>query len=134
LEGKQLRILVVDDDSMITDLLEGLLTDWGHEPVVFNRSPEALAALTRQDAPQLVVLDWNMPFIDGLSISQSIRRREDKYTYVIILTGNSQKQHVLQALQSGVNDYIVKPFSPDDLKARIEAGVRAVEAELANKP
>lgn len=88
--------------------------------------------MARDDAPQLVVLDWNMPFVDGLSICQSIRRREGNCTYIILLTGNVSKQHVLKALEAGANDYVGKPFNPNDLKARIEAGVRAIEANSAN--
>ncbi len=116
---------------MLTDLLESLLTSWGHEPVVFNKSIEALTAMARDDAPQLALLDWNMPFVDGLGICQSIRRREGNCTYIILLTGNVSKQHVLKALAAGANDYVVKPFRPDHLRARIDAGVQAIECKAA---
>ena len=127
-----MKILVVDDDSLITDLLETLLTDWGHEPVVFNKGVDALAALAQDDTPRLVILDWNMPLVDGLNICQSIRRKSGDYIYIILLTSNGSRQHVRQALQAGANNYLVKPFEPDDLKARIEAGVRAIALEPAN--
>lgn len=126
-----MKILVLDDDSLITDLLDGLLTEWGHEPIVFNKSAEALATLARDDAPQLVILDWNMPMLNGLHICQTIRKISGDRTSIIMLTSNSGGQHVIKALAAGANNYIVKPFEPEDLKARIESCVHEIALKAA---
>ena len=126
-----MKILVLDDDSMITDLLEGLLIEWGHEPIVFNKSAEALATLARDDAPQLVILDWNMPMLSGLHICQTIRKISGDRTNIIMLTSNSGGQHVIKALAAGANNYIVKPFEPEDLKARIESSIHEIALKAA---
>jgi DNA-binding response OmpR family regulator len=125
------KILVLDDDSLITDLLEGLLTEWGHEPLVFNKSTEALATLARDGAPQLVILDWNMPMLNGLHICQTIRKISGDRTSIIMLTSNSGGQHVIKALAAGANNYIVKPFEPEDLKARIESSIHEIALKAA---
>ena len=122
-----MKILIVDDDALITELLESQLTDWGYEPIVFTKSVDALTALARPDAPRLAILDWEMPLIDGPTICRSIRRNNGDHTYIILLTGNSSREHVIQALQAGANDYMIKPFEPEDLKTRIETGVQAIK-------
>ncbi len=122
-----MKILVVDDDSITTELLESQLTSWGYEVVAFTKSVDALTALVQAEAPRLAILDWNMPIIDGPSICRSVRAKNGDHTYFILLTSNGGKQHVLKGLQAGANDYIVKPFEPDDLKMRVEAGVRTIE-------
>jgi DNA-binding response OmpR family regulator len=127
-----MKILVVDDDSIITDMLESLLTDWGYEPLVFNRGIDAQAALIQDNTIRLAILDWNLPIVSGLHICQSIRKKSGEKVYVIMLTSNGSIQHVRQALEAGVNNYIVKPFEPNDLKTRIEAGVRAIELQSNN--
>lgn len=126
-----MKILILDDDSLITDLLEDLLTEWGYEPIVFNKSAEALAVLARDGAPQLAILDWNMPLLNGLHICQTIRRMSGDRTSIIMLTSNSGSQHVIKALAAGANNYIVKPFEPEDLKARIEACVQEIALKAA---
>jgi DNA-binding response OmpR family regulator len=123
-----MKILVVDDDSLITDLLECQLAEWGHEPVAFNKSVDALSTLSRDDAPRLAILDWEMPLISGPLICQKIRQKSGDRIYFILLTGNGGKGHVIEALRAGANDYIVKPFDPEDLKARIDAAVQVIEA------
>jgi len=125
------KILVLDDDSLITDLLEGLLTEWGYEPIVFNKSSEALSTLAGDDAPRMVILDWNMPMLNGLHICQTIRKLSGDRTNIIMLTSNSGGQHVIKALAAGANNYIVKPFEPEDLKARIESGLHEIALKAA---
>jgi DNA-binding response OmpR family regulator len=121
-----MKILVVDDDAIITTLLENQLSEWGYEPMAYTKSLEALSVLTSDDAPKVAIIDWEMPIIDGLNICKSSRRIKGAHTYFIILTGNGSKQNVFEALQAGANDYVVKPFEPDDLKSRVETAVNAV--------
>ncbi len=121
-----MKVLVVDDDSLITDLLESLLEDWGHEPQVFNRGIDALAAITQDDSIKIAILDWNLPITNAsIFASLSEKKRGDG-----VLRHNAYQQWLRIAcppsIGCGANNYVVKPFEPNDLKARIEAGEQAI--------
>jgi diguanylate cyclase (GGDEF)-like protein len=89
---------------------------------------EALQALDQENSPKLVVLDWMMPNSDGLEVCRMIRKRnQEPYTYVILLTANTQRGQIIEGLEAGADDYIVKPFDPHELRARLRAGRRIVE-------
>ena len=113
------RILVCDDDPLLRDLVEFKLKARGFDPVVVSDGGEAMAWLAK-DLPDAMVLDAMMPVVDGYEVLRRIR--EDERTVqipVIMLTARRQEQDVLDALKLGANDYMAKPFSPDELVARL---------------
>jgi len=125
-----LRILVAEDDAVTRRLLEKMLSTFGHEIVACADGNEAWAAFSREDPPKMAVLDWIMPGRDGIEVCRAIRRQEDqRYTYIILLTGKNAKEDVLEGLEAGADDYIVKPFDPNELRVRIRAGARIINLQ-----
>jgi two-component system cell cycle response regulator len=103
------------------------LQDWGFPFAVAKDGSEAWAILQRPDCPKLVLLDWVMPGIDGIDLCRRIRGGTDTpYSYVILLTGKDSKKDLLEAMQAGADDYLVKPFDERELKARLLVGKRII--------
>ncbi|MBK7622515.1 MAG: response regulator [Kineosporiaceae bacterium] len=120
-------ILVVDDDPDICALLEFKLSSGGHEVSVEHDGEAALAALEQQQV-DLVLLDWMMPRMGGLEVCLAMRA-DDRYSHipVLMLTAKAQEADVQRGLAAGADDYILKPFSPREVAARIDASLaRAV--------
>ncbi len=117
-------LLVVEDDDNIAYLLKFLLEREGYRIQVARHGNEAKQLIEELPAPQLVLLDIMVPHFDGFQLLKFIRARKDwDSTPVIMLTAKSQEADIVRALDSGASDYIVKPFLPEELKARIRRWV-----------
>ena len=113
------KILVCDDDPLLVDLLEYRLTSRGYQVIVAEDGGKALRRL-QEVRPDAILLDAMMPVIDGYEVLRQIR--EDASTAdipVIMLTARKQEQDIVTALELGANDYLVKPFIPEELVARL---------------
>jgi len=119
--GVARRIIVVDDDRAIAKAVKARLDADGFEVEVAYTGEEALAAAARQ-APELVVLDLGLPGIDGIEVCTQLRRTHD--VPVVMLTARDAETDVLVGLGLGADDYVVKPFSPRELSARVSAVLR----------
>jgi diguanylate cyclase (GGDEF)-like protein len=120
-----MKVLIADDDPISRRLLEVKLQQWGYEVEVASGGKEAWRALQSRNGPKLAVLDWMMPDMDGLAICKEVRKEKaEAYVYIILLTAKSQKQDIVQGIEAGADDYIVKPFDAHELKARLWAGTR----------
>ena len=117
------KILIVDDEEMMTELLCDHLQDCGYETLAAGNAREALALLQRQ--PDLILLDINMPDMDGLELCRSIRSHIT--CPILFLTARITEQDKINGLQYGGDDYITKPFSLNELSARIAAHLRRDE-------
>lgn len=115
------RILVVDDDKEIAGAMEKLLTIEGYEVVKAYNGYEALDALVQNNI-QLIILDVMMPKLDGLSTTLKIRER--KNIPIIILSAKSEDSDKILGLSMGADDYITKPFNPEELIARVKSQIR----------
>ena len=124
-----MRILIAEDDFTTRAILTTALTKAGYEPLETTNGAEAWAELQKPNAPKLVVLDWLMPGMDGLEVAQRVRRElsGDDRPYILMLTSRSAKRNVIEGLEAGVDDYLVKPFSVKELLARLAVGRRMVE-------
>ena len=129
--GTRLRILVADDNLAFRQLLAQSLPNWGYEPVFAQDGTEAWDILQTDDAPQLAVLDWMMPGVAGPDLCRRLRARDDDrpYTYVLLLTALSEKRSLVNALEAGADDYLVKPVDADELRARLWAGRRVLDLQ-----
>ncbi len=126
-----MRILIAEDDSVSRKLIERNLENWGHEVLVTKDGREAWHAISKPDAPNLALLDWMMPQIDGIDICRRVRDRDDLgIRYIILLTALDRSEDICTGLEAGADDYIRKPFDKDELKHRIEAGRRIVNLHL----
>jgi two-component system cell cycle response regulator len=125
-----MRILVAEDDAISRTLLERTLQRAGYAVISVENGVEAMAELVKQDAPRLALLDWIMPEMDGVEVCREIRRRKDQaYTYLILLSSRESKEDIVAGLESGADDYLTKPFDVDELKARLRTGHRILELE-----
>ncbi|MDZ7372592.1 MAG: response regulator [candidate division KSB1 bacterium] len=111
------RILVVDDEEDILELLSELLRRWGFDPHTARNGVEALEKFRRQGS-DLVVTDLKMPEMDGLELLRKIRE-EDARVPVLVLTGFPTVDTAIQAMQEGAYDYLIKPVNPEELQFRI---------------
>ncbi|HXN23104.1 MAG TPA: response regulator transcription factor [Candidatus Dormibacteraeota bacterium] len=123
---KSATILVVDDDPQIRRVMRATLTAQGYTIVEARDGQEALEKL-RSERPDLVLLDMNMPVMDGLEACREIRR--DSEVPVIMLTVRSAEKDKVRALDAGADDYVVKPFGIQELLARVRAVLRRTSNE-----
>jgi sigma-B regulation protein RsbU (phosphoserine phosphatase) len=131
-----MRVLVAEDDPVSACELKGLLRNWGYEVVPAVDGPGALAVLAAEDAPKLALLDWEMPGLAGPDVCRTVREWDSADSpYLILLTARNSRTDIVAGLDAGANDYLVKPFDPDELRARVRAGARIVELQtgLADK-
>ena len=119
-EAEQLRLLVIDDEPKLTNFLRMELEVEGYSVAVANDGASGLIALRSDPAPDLVLLDWNLPDFTGLDICRRIRSTGMKLP-VLMLTGYNEVKDKVEALDAGVDDYLVKPFSIEELLARLRA-------------
>lgn len=117
------KILIVDDEKMMTELLSDHLQDCGYETYVANNSDEAVELLQKQ--PDLIILDINMPGTNGLELCKNIRKHI--ICPIIFVTARITEQDKINGLQYGGDDYITKPFSLNELSARVAAHLRRDE-------
>ena len=126
-----MKILLAEDDPVFALLLQRLL-EGEYEVMLVRDGMEAWEALLAEDAPQLAVLDWLMPRMDGIEVCRRVRRQSDMAsTYLILLTSRDQIQDVLAGFEAGADDYVVKPCDPGELRARVRVGRRVVELQSA---
>ncbi len=123
------RVLVVDDDTDLAEMLGIVLRSEGMDPVFCHNGSEAVRAF-RREAPDLVLLDLMLPGLDGLEVCRLLR--SESTVPIVMLTARGDTLDVVEGLQAGADDYIVKPFKPKELVARIAARLRRLE-QTANE-
>jgi len=130
------RILVADDDVLTRRILEKILAKAGHEVVATASGAEAWQILSGQDSPPLAILDWMMPQMTGLEVCRRVREVGGaRPTYLVVLTSRGQTEDLVAAFEAGADDYITKPFEPEELRARVSVGVRMItlQQQLAER-
>lgn len=125
-----LKILVVDDDAEMTELLQSLLQKSGYQVETANTGNDGLQ-IARNFGFDLLILDWNMPDLDGIEICRSLRAERDR-TPIIFLTARNELKTKEDGLDSGGDDYLTKPFEPVELLARVRAVVRRSSGMVTN--
>jgi DNA-binding response OmpR family regulator len=121
------RILIADDDRMSTLMLSRSLEQWGFEAIVANDGAAAWDHIAGDQPPALAILDWMMPGIDGIELCRRIRTTPPRSpVYVILLTARTSREDLIAGLEAGADDYLTKPFDPDELRARIHVGRRTI--------
>jgi len=127
-----MKIFIAEDDITSRRILEAVLTKWGYEVTAVSNGNDAIEGLMEDDAPRLALLDWIMPGKDGVDVCRSLRQNSATTSlYIILLTGKGNKKDISKGLDSGADDYIVKPYDKDELKARINVGKRMIELQNA---
>jgi CheY-like chemotaxis protein len=122
-----MRILIADDERVTTMMLSRTLEKWGFEVVVVHDGTAAWEHIAGDNPPALVIADWMMPGLDGIELCRRIRAVSPPSTvYVILLTARTSRQDLVAGLEAGADDYLTKPFDPDELRARIHVGQRTL--------
>ena len=126
-----MQALVVDDSAVYRKLIGDHLRSWGFGVTLAESGSEGWRILEQPNAPKLVLLDWVLPDLDGIELCQRIRQAgsSSPYTYIILLTSKEGRQNMLQAMQAGADDYLVKPFDELELKARLLVGKRILDLQ-----
>jgi two-component system cell cycle response regulator len=127
-----MRVLIADDDFTSRNILTAILKKWGYDPLATKDGVEAWDVLQQPDSPKLVLLDWDMPGMEGLEVCRRLREHESNNPpYVILLTARGEKRDIVQGLEAGANDYIAKPYDNAELQARIGVGRRMLELQAS---
>jgi diguanylate cyclase (GGDEF)-like protein len=141
-----MKILVAEDDPASRVMLQSMLHKWGYEVLAVQDGTQAWEALQAEDPPQLAILDWMMPEPDGPQICRLVREKlapqpdseqdlnglsldQSGYIYLILLSAKAEKEHLVQGLEAGADDYIPKPFNAEELQARLRVGQRIIELQ-----
>jgi CheY-like chemotaxis protein len=128
------EILIAEDQPVSRHLLERYLSDWGFHVQTAVDGEEAVKILESDSAPPLAIIDWGMPRLNGLEVCRRVRaNREGSYTYLLLLTARNKSAELLAGLSSGADDYVTKPYDPDELRSRIRVGQRVVALERSLK-
>jgi DNA-binding response OmpR family regulator len=123
-----MKILIAEDDPVTCRMLEITLAKAGYDVIVTRDGEEAWRVLERDDSPKLAVLDWMMPGMDGLEVCRRARQRSVAVpVQILLLTARDSKEDIVAGLQAGADDYLVKPFDPEELRARVAVSARIVE-------
>ncbi len=127
------KILIVEDDADITEVIEYNLKKEGYRTISASRGEDVLS-VTKRQKPDLIILDLMLPGIDGLEVCRNLRKKDSTAQMpIIMLTAKSQEADKVVGLELGADDYMVKPFSPRELIARIKAVLRRSKRLLSKK-
>lgn len=116
------QVLVAEDDAMFRRILQSWLEAWGYHVTIAEDGAKAWTALQQDPPPQVVILDWMMPEINGLDVCRMVRQQDrHPYQYILLATAKDAKQDLVRGLEAGADDYLTKPFDKSELRARLRA-------------
>jgi two-component system chemotaxis response regulator CheY len=116
-----MKVLVVDDFATMRRILKNILKQIGFTKIIDADDGSTALAMLKKDKVDLIISDWNMPKVSGLELLKAVRSDESiKDMPFLMVTAEAQKDSVVQAIQAGVSNYVVKPFTPDTIKEKLE--------------
>ncbi len=125
-----MKVLIADDDRITRMLVKSYLNKWGYESLEAEDGEQAWEIL-QEESPHLVVVDWMMPKLDGPDLCRRLRAlgETERYYYIIMLTSRDSKEDIINGLNAGADDYITKPFMPQELEMRLRVGKRILDLQ-----
>lgn len=134
-QSQSTKVLVVDDDPTIRILLHAAFKQWGYHIVEAENGEQAWEILQEPNAPQLLILDWVMPKLDGIELCKRIEEKLGFHPYIIFLTTKTGTDNIIEGLEAGADEFLLKPFDLAELRIRLFAGERIIKyrIELAKK-
>src|SRR5687767_8842388 len=124
-----MRLLIADDDRFSLKLIETVLSGEPYQLVPCTNGEDALRILKTPPAPEIAILDWMMPGLNGIDVCRQARAIPGFSTHLILLTSRDRPEDLAEGLAAGADDYIVKPFNEAELRARIAVGSRIVNLQ-----
>ena len=123
----QSKILVVDDCASIRAYLKKLCFKWDLEVIAVESGREAIDELSKPDSPQILLVDWVMPGMDGVELVSHIRRElSEKLRYIIMMTARNKPEDIENAFAAGIDDFMTKPLDPNEIRARFGEAERVL--------
>jgi len=125
-----MNVLIAEDDRVTGEILGRTLQRWGHDTTIVSNGAQAWEHLLAASAPTLAVLDWMMPELDGPDVCRRVRAElPSAHMYLLLVTARESRGDVVAGLDAGADDYIIKPFDPEELRARVAVGVRVLSLQ-----
>ena len=123
-----MKILIAEDENTTRRRLEKFLEDMDYEVISCKDGLDAWEVIQSENAPNLLILDWMMPGMNGVEICRKVREQgREPYTYILLLTMKDKQEDIIYGMEAGADDYITKPFNQHELRVRLKAGRRIVE-------
>ena len=123
-------VLVVEDSAVYRSMLATCLREWGYDVAVAEDGLQAWEMVQSGDMPNLLIIDWMLPGLDGIELCRRIRGRQtEPYPYVLLLSAEEKKQNLIDGLNAGADDYLTKPFDVNELRARLRSGTRILSLQ-----
>jgi sigma-B regulation protein RsbU (phosphoserine phosphatase) len=122
-----MQVLIAEDDRVTGEILARTLQRWGHQTIVVGDGLQAWNHLREMTDPTLAILDWMMPEMDGPDVCRRVRGQLPLANmYLLLVTARESRGDVVAGLDAGADDYIIKPFDPEELRARVAVGMRVL--------
>lgn len=126
-----MKVLIADDSAPSRTLLKAALVRWGYEVIPVADGAAAWEALASDDPPPMAILDWVMPKLTGPDVCRRVREtRREPYTYLLLLTSKHTKDEIVEGMDAGADDYVVKPWDEHELQVRLRAGKRIIDLQM----
>ncbi len=137
-QNAEIYVLIADDDPPTRMLLKAAVSQWGFQIIEAGDGEAAWEILQKKNPPQLLILDWLMPKLDGLGLCLRIKNELNIRPYIILLTQLTGTANIIKGLEAGADEFLSKPFNMAELRSRLNVGVRIIKqnqelAELRNK-
>ncbi len=121
------QVLIADDDVSTRFLLRTAISQWGYQVIEAKDGNEAWEILQKEDAPRLLILDWLMPGMDGITLCEKIKKQIiNNHPYIILLTQVSGPENITKGLDAGADEFLIKPFNMVELRSRLAVGKKLV--------
>lgn len=124
-----IKVLIADDDPPTRILLRAAISQWGYEVIEASNGEEAWQILQQPNAPRLLILDWLMPKLDGISLCERIKQTQTFHPYTILLTQVTGTTNIIKGLEAGADEFLSKPFNMAELRSRLSVGARIIRFE-----
>jgi signal transduction histidine kinase len=124
-----MKVLIAEDSATSRVVVEEWVRTWGYQPIVAADGMIAWNIITHEDPPNLALIDWMMPNMDGIELCQRIKQSKNKntpFTYIILLTSKNSKEDIVTGLDAGADDFLSKPVQPEELRSRLDVGSRII--------
>lgn len=125
-----MKLLIAEDDKASRMMLTAVASQWGYDCISVEDGEAAWEVMQQENAPSLLLLDWEMPGMTGIEVCKKIRaKNNDNPPYILLLTARTETADIVEGLKTGANDYIPKPFNAAELQVRLEVGYRMLSLQ-----
>lgn len=125
-----MKLLIADDSRVSRTMLFGITNNWGYDVIIVEDGKQAWDVMQEENPPQLLLLDWEMPHMNGIEVCERvIAQYPENPPYIILLTSRTTSEDIVKGLSKGANDYLSKPFDSAELQVRLKVGKRMIEMQ-----